>query len=167
MIWRGGKSSDLALAMHNLEPILAGHPFFRGLATPDLQLLVSCAANVSFDANQMISREGEEANNFYLIREGKVTLEVFVPERGSVIIQTLGAGEVLGWSWLIPPYRWRFDTRAIEKTRAIALDGRCLRKKFEENPRLGYELLKRVAGVFAERLLTTRLQLLDVYGNKD
>jgi CRP-like cAMP-binding protein len=152
--------------MQTLEPILAEHPFFRGLPAEDLQFLMSCAANVRFEVNQMIAREGEEANSFYLIREGKVALEVFVPERGTVIIQTLGAGEVLGWSWLVPPYLWRFDARAVERTRAIALDGKCLRKKFEENPRLGYELLKRVAGVFAERLLTTRLQLLDVYGKQ-
>jgi CRP-like cAMP-binding protein len=152
--------------MQTLEPILAEHPFFRGLPAEDLQFLMSCASNVRFEANQMISREGEEANYFYLIREGKVALEVFAPERGTVIVQTVGAGEVLGWSWIVPPYLWRFDARAVERTRAIALDGKCLRKKFEENPRLGYELLKRVAGVFAERLLATRLQLLDVYGKQ-
>jgi CRP-like cAMP-binding protein len=150
--------------MQTLEPILTEQPLFRGLSTEDLRLLVGCASNVRFDADQMISREGEPANQFFLIREGKVALETFIPERGSVIIQTVGAGELLGWSWLIPPYRWRFDARAVERTRAIALDGQCLRAKCEENPRLGYELLKRVAGVFAERLLSTRLQLLDVYG---
>jgi CRP-like cAMP-binding protein len=150
--------------MQTLEPILAEQPLFRGLTAEDLQLLAGCASNVRFEADQMISREGEPANQFFLIREGKVALEAFIPERGSVIIQTVGAGEVLGWSWLIPPYRWRFDARAVERTRAIALNGQCLRAKCEENPRLGYELLKRVAGVFVERLLSARLQLLDVYG---
>ncbi len=89
------------------------------------------------------------------------------PERDSVVLQTIGAEEILGWSWLIPPYQWRFDARAVELTRAIALDGQCLRNKCEANSRLGYELLKRVAQVFAERLLATRLQLLDVYGKRD
>jgi CRP/FNR family cyclic AMP-dependent transcriptional regulator len=152
--------------MQTLEPILAAHPFFQGLLENDLQLLTGCASNVRFDANEMIAREGDEANEFYLIREGKVALEVFAQERGSVIIQTVGTGDVLGWSWLIPPYRWRFDARALERTRAIALNGQCLRTKCEENARLGYELLKRVTSVFAERLLATRLQLLDVYGKQ-
>lgn len=152
--------------MQTLEPVLAAHPFFQGLPEEDLQLLAGCASNVRFEINERIAREGEEANEFYLIREGRVALEVFAPERGSIIIQTLGTGEILGWSWLIPPYRWRFDARAVERTRAIALNGQCLRAKCEENPRLGYELLKRVTSVFVERLLATRLQLLDVYGKQ-
>jgi CRP-like cAMP-binding protein len=76
----------------------------------------------------------------------------------------LAAGEVLGWSWLIPPYHWKFDARAIEQTRALALDGKCLRTKCEEDHDLGYELLKRFAQIMEERLQATRLQLLDVYG---
>ena len=148
--------------MQTLEPVLAAHPFFQGLPPENMQLLAGCARNVRFGAGEMIFREGEEANQFYLLRDGRVALEVFVPERGSVVIQTLGAGEVLGWSWLIPPYKWRFDARAVQLTRAVALDGQCLRGKCEEDPRLGYELLKRVTRVFAERLLATRLHQLKV-----
>lgn len=151
--------------MQTLEPILAEHPFFQGLAPEQLNVLVGCASNVRFEAGQEIFREGEEAKNFYLIRQGKVFLEVFVPGRGSIVIQTLGEGEVIGWSWLVPPYRWRFDARASELVRAIALDGECLRGKCEADPRLGFELLKRFAHVMTERLQATRLQLLDVYGN--
>jgi CRP-like cAMP-binding protein len=114
----------------------------------------------------MLFREGEPANQFYLIREGNVALEVYAPGRGQVVLQTIGAGELIGWSWLIPPYKWCVDGRAIAFVHTIALDGKCLRGKCDENPRLGYELLKRVAGVFAERLLAARLQLLDVYGNR-
>jgi CRP-like cAMP-binding protein len=150
-----------------LEPLLAQHPFFQGLSAADIQLLAGCATNVVFKAGEMICREGDAANQFYLLRQGKVALEVYVPERGQVVLQTIGAGEIVGWSWLIPPYQWRFDVRAVELTRALALDGKCLRGKCEDNPRLGYELLKRVAQVFAERLLATRLQLLDVYGKRD
>jgi CRP/FNR family transcriptional regulator, cyclic AMP receptor protein len=152
--------------MQTLEPILIAHPFFQGLAADDLRLLVGCASNVRFVPDEVIAREGNLANRFYLIREGKVALELFVPERGSVMMATVGAGEILGWSWLVPPFIWRFDARAIEMTRAIALDGECLRAKCDANPRLGYELLKRVAGVFADRLSATRLQLLDVYGKQ-
>jgi CRP-like cAMP-binding protein len=155
------------MTIQTLEPILAEHPFFQGLAAEDIQLLTGCASNMVFKAGEVICREGDEANQFYLIRQGKVALEMYVPERGHVVLQTLGAGEVVGWSWLIPPYQSRFDVRAVESVRAIALDGKCLRGKCEANPRLGYELLKRVTQVFTDRLMATRLQLLDVYGNGD
>ena len=152
--------------MQTLEPVLAEHPFFQGLAPEYLRVLVGCASNVRFESGQQLFREGEEANEFYLIRHGKVALEVYVPGRGSITIQTLGVGEILGWSWLVPPYQWRFDARAVELVRAIALDGKCLRTKCEDDPRLGFALLKRFAHVMTERLQATRLQLLDVYGNR-
>jgi CRP/FNR family cyclic AMP-dependent transcriptional regulator len=150
--------------METLERILAEHPFFKELEARHLQLIVGCAANVRFDAGQVIFREGEEANQFYVIRHGKVALEIFAPGRGPIIVETLGEGEILGWSWLIPPYHWHFNARAIELTRAIALDGKCLRTKCEEDHDLGYELLKRFAHVIEQRLQATRLQLLDIYG---
>jgi len=150
--------------METLERILAEHPFFKGLEEPYLQLLVGCASNVRFNAGEVVFREGEEANRFYLIRQGKVAVETFAPGRGPIIMQTLGEGEVLGWSWLIAPYRWRFDGRAVELTRAIALDGECLRGKCEEDHNLGYELMKRVSHVMEKLVEATRLQLVDVYG---
>jgi CRP-like cAMP-binding protein len=150
--------------METLERILSEHPFFKGLEEPYLQLLVGCASNVRFNAGEVVFREGEEANQFYLIRQGKVAVEMFAPSRGPIILQTLGEGEVLGWSWLVAPYKWRFDGRAVELTRAIALDGECLRGKCEEDHNLGYELMKRVSHVMEKLVEATRLQLLDVYG---
>jgi CRP-like cAMP-binding protein len=152
--------------METLEPILAEHPFIKGLEPHHVQLIVGCASNMRFDAGQFVFREGEEANQFYIIRKGKVALEIFSPEKGPIIIDTLGDGEVLGWSWLIPPYHWRFDARAVELTRAIALDGKCLRNKCEEDHDLAYELLKRFAHLMEERLEATRLQLMDIYGGQ-
>jgi CRP/FNR family cyclic AMP-dependent transcriptional regulator len=152
--------------METLEPILAEHPFIKGLEPHHVQLIVGCASNMRFDAGQFMLREGEEANQFYIIRKGKVALEIFSPEKGPIIIDTLGDGEVLGWSWLIPPYHWRFDARAVELTRAIALDGKCLRNKCEEDHDLAYELLKRFAHLMEERLEATRLQLMDMYGGQ-
>ena len=128
-----------------------------------LQLAVGCAANVRFNAGELIFRQGYDAEHFYLIRAGKVALEIHVPGRGGVTIQTLGAGEVLGWSWLVPPYNWRFDGRAAEVTRAIVFDGKCLRGKCEEDHELGYELQKRVIAILGEHLDATRFRLLDVY----
>jgi CRP-like cAMP-binding protein len=148
------------MTMETLKGILAGHPFLSALEDRYLDLLVGCASNVRFDEGEFILREGEEANQFYLIRQGKVTLEVSVPEHGPIIILTLGEGDVLGWSWLVPPYRWRLAARAIELTRAIALDGKCLRGKSESDHDLGYELWKRFADVIVKRLAATRMQLL-------
>lgn len=106
-------------------------------------------------------REGEEADRFYLIREGSVVLEVFNLELGSLPLQTLEAGQVVGWSWLVPPYRWRFDARCVTDVRAFALDGLCLRAKCEADPHLGYELLKRFAMLIDQRLQATRRQLVE------
>ena len=152
------------MAAESLERILGEHPFFGGMEEPYLQLFVDCASNVRFNAGEMIFREGGEADTFYLVRQGRVALETSAPQVGSVIIRTIGEGEVLGFSWMVAPYRWRFDARAMEPVRAIALDGRCLRGRSEEDHDLGYELMKRCAQIMELTLQAARLQLLDVYG---
>jgi CRP-like cAMP-binding protein len=149
--------------METLKRILAQHAFFEGLQPAYLDLLAGCASNVRFQAGAYIFREREEATQFYLIRQGKVKLEICAPQRPPIVIQTLEEGDILGWSWLVVPYRWRFDARVIESVRAIALDGKCLREKCEENRDLGYEFLKRFTHIIGERLQATRLQLLDIY----
>jgi CRP-like cAMP-binding protein len=150
--------------MGELEKTLAEHPFLKDLDPGFLEVFGSCATNVHYDPGQMIYKEGEEANHFLLIRYGKVAIELFAPGTGSRLIQTVGPGDVLGWSWLFSPYRRRFDARALELTRAIQLDGKFLREKAEADYRLGYELLKRFSKIVVERLQATRLQCLDVYG---
>jgi CRP-like cAMP-binding protein len=150
--------------METLEPILERHPFFTGLDERYLELLVGCASNLRFDAGDYLAREGEAADQFFLIRAGQVRLEVHAMQREPIAIQTLGEGDILGWSWLTPPYRWNLDAHALELTRAVALDGACLRGKCEEDHDLGYELHKRFATVIADRLKAMQLQLLDVYG---
>lgn len=148
---------------HTLEPILKNSLFFKDIKPEHLQILVGCASNVRFDPDRFIFREGDEANRFYIIREGSVAIELATPT-GIVTIQTLQENEVLGWSWLFPPYRWHFDARANGPTLALALDGKCLREKCEHDPSLGYELMKRFARIVIDRLQATRLQLLDLYG---
>jgi CRP/FNR family cyclic AMP-dependent transcriptional regulator len=152
--------------MENLESIIREHPFLKGLDQKYVELVAGCAANVRFDQEQLLFREGEEANAFYIIRQGRIAVETFGAERGPIIIDTLTEGDILGWSWLIPPYHWHFDARAVELTRAIALDGRCLRTKCESDHNLGYELLKRFAQVMEDRLQATRIRLLDMYAVK-
>lgn len=150
--------------METLEPMMAQHPFFKDFNRRYLDVLVGCASNARFDEKAYLFREGDDANQFFLIREGAVSLELARPGRPSATLQTMSTGEILGWSWLVPPYRWLFDARALEPTRALALDGKCLREKCEADHDLGYELFKRFAYVMERRLLATGLQLLDVYG---
>lgn len=151
--------------MKSIEMLLAEHPFFRGMAPAHLQLFAGCASNVRFDAGSYIFREGGEADRFLLLRHGRVAVEAFVPQRGPVTIQTLGEGEVVGWSWMFPPYRWAFDVKALELVRAIAFDAVCIRQKSETDPALGYALMKRLAPLIISRLQATRLQILDIYGD--
>ncbi len=150
----------------NLASVLRNHPFLKGLAEQHLETLISCVSNVRFKDGEYLSHEGQEAKNFYMIRSGRVALEINARERGILRIQTIGEGEVLGWSWLIAPYRWRFDACALEDVRAFSLDGTCLRGKCESNTDFGYEMLKRFSLIMAQRLDATRLQLLDMYGSR-
>ena len=135
------------------EKIIAEHPFFANLGSCYTTLLVSCASNVRFDTGSYILREGEEANEFYLIRHGRVALEIAPPQRKAIVVDTLSEGEILGWSWLLPPYQWKFQARAAETVRAIALDAKCLRTNCEQNHDLGYELLKQDPNMPADDLL--------------
>lgn len=154
------------MTTRKIRDLLGNHPFFTGLDPEYLDLIAGCGKNVTFDAGASIAREGEPADYFYVLREGRVALDVHEPVRGPIVVATLSPGDVLGWSWLFPPYRWRFDARALEHVRAVALDGVCLRGKCDEDPRLGYDLVHRFARIMVARLESTRLQLLDVYGRR-
>ena len=150
--------------MKALKTLIQEHPFFTGLDHAALELLVGCASNAHFRTGTYLFREGQPANHFYLIRGGRVRLEIAVPGREPVILETIQSGEVLGWSWLFPPYLWQFDACATEPIRATAFDGKCLRGKCQDNHDLGYELAMRSAQILMQRLQATRLQLLDMYG---
>ncbi len=150
--------------METIEPILSSHPVFKSFDNAEIKLLVGCASNVVYNENQQIFREGDEANTFYVVRQGRVIVEVFSPWQGPICIQTCTEGDVVGWSWLIPPYKWRFDAKATEHTRLIALDGKCLRSKCEHDTSLGFKMMKIFTEIMAERIDSTRLQFLDFYG---
>jgi CRP/FNR family cyclic AMP-dependent transcriptional regulator len=150
--------------MDTIEPALAAHPFFQGLDSRHLQEIAPCASRVNFDAGQFLGRTQEEARQFYLINHGRVAVEIFRARRGPVTIQTLGAGEVLGWLWFVKPCHWHLDARALDLTRVISLDVQCLRDRCETNPGLGYELMKRYAHSLAVLFRATTLQLMDMYG---
>jgi CRP-like cAMP-binding protein len=146
--------------MEPLERTLAQHPFLAGLDRRYLRQLSGLASLKSFEALEMIFHEGSPASTFYLIVKGKVELETPLLGCEAVPIQTLGAGEVLGWSWLLPPYEYHYSARAVERTEAVALDGRALRGRCEEDHDLGYEMMKRFALVIVQRLAATRARFL-------
>jgi len=149
--------------MEDLTKILRTHPFLSDLDDIYVKQIAGCASNVSFRENDYIFREGEQATKFYLIRTGKAALEINGREKGRIRVLTIGAGQILGWSWIVRPYKWHFDAQVTENVRAIALDGECLRKKFDNDPRLGYEMLKRFSQILEQRLNVTRIQLIDMY----
>jgi CRP/FNR family transcriptional regulator, cyclic AMP receptor protein len=151
--------------IHTLESVIKQHPFFGQLPQRHLDFITGCAKNVHFPERHVIIREGDPANEFYFVREGLVAVELLIPGRGPTTIQTVAGGEILGWSWVSPPYRWHFGARTIERTRALVFDAACLRDKCEQDHDLGYELLSRFVSIISERLDATRLQLLDVYGH--
>jgi CRP-like cAMP-binding protein len=152
------------MQIENLTDILRQHPFVADLPDHHMQVLIGCASNVRFDEGTYLIREGQIAETLFLLRSGRVALEIDLTERGTLRIQTVGSGEVLGWSWLISPFRWHFSGAAVTEVRAVALDGKCLRTKCENDHDFGYEMLKRMSQTMERRLEATRLQLLDVYG---
>lgn len=153
------------MAIESLELKLAEHPFFKGLPSSHLATLAGCVSNTRFEMGDFLLREGAPADRFYALRAGRVCVESFVPGRGAAAIETVAAGDIVGWSWLFPPYKSHFDARALTPVRALALDGGCLRAKCEEDPAFGHQLLKRFAQVVVHRLEAARLHLLDLYGN--
>lgn len=136
------------------------HAFFRGMEPAHLDLLVECASDLELDTDHVLFREGEPANQFYLIQSGRIALEAHVPGDGNVLVQTIGPGDVLGWSWLFPPFSWHFQARALEPVQAVKLDGGHLLAAAEKNKEFGYRLMKRVARVVIQRLQSARKQLL-------
>jgi CRP-like cAMP-binding protein len=156
---------DERTSVETLERLLHNHEFFHGLDPRYVKLLAGCASNVRFGDGEFLFREGEPAAKFFLIRQGRVALEIAAPGRGSVIVQTVAEGEVVGFSWLLEPHRYVFDGLAVSPVLAFAIDGVCLRGKCEDDPRLGFDLMQRFARIAVKRLQATRLQLLDVYGH--
>ena len=150
----------------SIRDLLDQQPVLEGLEPDDIDLMAGCSRNAVFEAGSFLAREDEAANQFFVVREGKVALELHAPT-GPLIIETIGAGELVGWSWLFPPYRWAYDIEAIERTRVIVIESACLRDKCDADAAFGYRVMKRFAHVVVDRLQAARLRLLDLYGAVD
>lgn len=149
--------------MKTLKEIITEHPFFRGMKGQHLDLLAEGARKSTFKAGDTLFREGEPANQFYLIESGKVVLEAHAAADGSAAVQTLGPGDVLGWSWLFAPFVWHFRAAALSPTTVIALSGAHLLALSENDHDFGYELMKRVSQIVIRRLQVARKELLALH----
>jgi CRP/FNR family transcriptional regulator, cyclic AMP receptor protein len=145
-----------------LAGAIAAHRFAADMKPEHLKRLTDVAMFKQFERDELIFREGEPANRFYLICHGKIALEPGCNGESAPLIQFIGEGDVLGWSWLFPPYYWHFSARAVEPTDAIFFYGTRLRTQCEEDPAFGYELMKRMAAIVIKRLQITRVQLLQL-----
>ena len=148
---------------NEIESVLKGHNFFRDLAPAQLSAIADCTSEIQYNAGDYIFKEGQPSEQFELIRSGEVALEIFAPGKGPVVIQTIGENAILGWSWLVPPYKKQYDARVVKLVRALVFDGKRIRALCEQDPKLGYELLKRFSKIMSDRLWAARIQILDVY----
>ena len=150
--------------MKTIQDLIREHAFFQGLPDDLTAFIAGCGRNVLFEPGAYLFREGHPAEQFFLLRGGRVALELYVPGRGPQVFETLGDGDVVGASWLVEPYVSSYDTRAIDRVRAIAFDAVCLRGKCDAEPTVGYALMKRFVPGLVQRMQAARLQALDVYG---
>ncbi|MFF5229583.1 Crp/Fnr family transcriptional regulator [Dactylosporangium sp. NPDC000521] len=149
--------------MTTTHDMLVTHPFLAGLPADHVGRLSRWASPAPFSAGTRIFEENDRADRFWLIRDGCVHLDIRVPGRGDAVIETIGAGTVLGWSWMFPPYRWHFGAVAVDQVRSIAIDGAAVRSLCDADPGFGYELTRRFMAVVVERMQATRIRLLDLY----
>jgi CRP-like cAMP-binding protein len=150
---------------HDIPALLAAHPILAEFDPSALAELAGCARLDSWPAGATIFREGEAADALWLIRRGEVALEIAAPGRAPLIVETLRAGDVLGWSWLVPPHRFMADARAVNDAGGLRLDAACLRRKCDAQPAIGYRLFKAWLPHLTERMRAQRLQMLDLYGS--
>jgi CRP/FNR family transcriptional regulator, cyclic AMP receptor protein len=148
--------------METLERFLKELEMDKNFSSKDIEFMVGCASNAVYKKNDYFFHYGDNADKFFIIRTGKVGIQLPLPGHGSITVQTLGRGAILGWCWIFPPYSRTFTAKAMEDTRTIVFDGACLRKKCEEHPRLGYDFMKYFSPIVMQRLDSTRMQLLDV-----
>lgn len=149
--------------IETIEPLIRNHPVFKTLNPEHIKLVVGCASNVVFSEGDLIFKEGDDANTFYLVRHGNIIIETYSFKGEAIGIHSASEGDVLGWSWMVPPFRWHFNARAVEQSRLIAMNGQCLRDKFDSDHNLGYAMMNIFMEIMTDRLEATRLQLLDVY----
>ena len=151
------------MEIKSMKEVISTQPFFKGLDDQYLKLFAGCASNKMFKEGEFLLTENKPSTQFFIIEEGKAVIEVFAGNKGTIRVQTLSDGDLVGWSWLFPPYKNQFDAMALSLTKVIAFEGSCLQKKCKDDYKFGYEMLRRMTAVIIDRLRNTRLQLIDIY----
>ena len=151
------------MMVEDIAELVASHPVLEGLPGDTAGLVAGCARNIAVAKGDLLLAEGEPAETLYLLRRGRVSLEMPCPGQGPLVIDIMGPGTAVGWSWMFPPYRWRFDARAMDPVGAIAIDAQCFRTKLGSDPVFAFELTKRLAFMLMERLQATGSRLMDLY----
>lgn len=152
--------------LSSIRDLLADQKVLQGLLPEDIDLMAGCGHNQVFEAGAFLAKADEAADKFFVVREGKVSVEVNAPT-GPLLIETIGAGDLVGWSWLFPPHSWAFDVVALELTRVVVIEAKCLRDKCEADTQFGYRVIRRFTNVIVDRLQSTRMRLIDLYGSVD
>lgn len=150
------------MKVHTITESLAALPFFEGMPEEYLEFISGCASHAHFSEGEFLLLEGSEADHFFAIREGLAALEIEAANK-TFTLQTVQEGNVVGWSWMIPPYTWHYDVRAITPVSAIRFNALCVRDKCDADPRFGYEVLRRFSRLVIQRLMVTRMLLIDMY----
>lgn len=151
------------MSTEDLSELIKAQPFFEGLPEKFIPTLAKMASRQRFDEGDYLLRQNQDADQFFLILEGLVLLKIHVTVHGAIPVETVGPGDALGWSWLLPPYRWHFDARAKAPTEVIGFDAAATREAIEADHAFGYEMYKRCMGVVVHRLQAARMQMMDVY----
>ena len=149
------------MSKQSTEDYLSTHTFFSGLDDSYRKFLSNSATELQINKGGVLFKQGGRADKFYLLRKGQVSVQVPALMGPSLEIQTLGEDQVLGWSWLIPPYRWIFLARAEEDSELLEFDGGAILARCEEDPKFGYELFKCFAALMSERLGAARQKMMD------
>ncbi|MCB0717586.1 MAG: cyclic nucleotide-binding domain-containing protein [Bacteroidetes bacterium] len=147
---------------HSIAEILSAHEFFSDMKPEHIEFISGCAKVSHFASGKFMILAGEPADNFYLIRSGHTAVEIEIGNQVRTI-HSPGPGEFVGWSWILPPARWRYDVRVVEDVSAISFDAECVRKKCEADFEFGYHIYRRILKIVIERLMATRIQMIDMY----
>jgi CRP/FNR family cyclic AMP-dependent transcriptional regulator len=151
--------------METLVTFMESTDLMRGLPPWHLKSIAECATRVRYEPGEFLARWGDVAESFWLVREGRLALELVVPGRGELTVAVATPGDFVGFSWLSPPYQMQFDVRALTAVEADRFDGRAVRARFSDDKWLGFELTLRFAQLAADRVEAMSMQLMDVYGD--
>lgn len=154
------------MAKINIREKLAEFSVFKEFEASHIDLMEGCAKNELYEAGEFLIRETDPAEQFFIIQSGRIALETHQPGQKPLVIQTIANGDIVGWSWLFPPFRWAYDARCMERTQVISFNGTCLRDKCDSDHAFGYQMMKIFSKIAISRLQQTRLQLHDIYGKK-